>query len=325
MTEAHGDSDLETPVPEDGDLLGTAVDSVNVAFWTIVTRVTGLARIATVAAVLGPTYLGNLFQAANTLPNLAYEMLAGTLLVSVLVPSLVGHVDRRDVRATERLAGGFLGLVSVGFVVAAVVVVALGPLVLRGLSLAVPDASVVADQRRVGWPLLAMLMPQIVLYGVASTGAAVMNAHGRFALAAAAPALENLGVVATVGALGVLFPSELSLAGVHGPALLVLGLGTTGAVGLHAAAQWWGARRLGVSVRPRPGWRDPELRKPIRRMVPSAGYAALNSVRMVAILVMTNRVAGGVVAFQLALSFFYLPIALAARPIGVALLPRLTR
>jgi putative peptidoglycan lipid II flippase len=76
---------------------------------------------------------------------------------------------------------------------------------------------------------------------------------------------------------------------------------------------------------PRAGWRDPEVRALVGRAVPSLGYAGLNSLRLFAVLVVANHVRGGIVAFQLALNFFYLPVNAGARPIGIALLPRLSR
>jgi putative peptidoglycan lipid II flippase len=76
---------------------------------------------------------------------------------------------------------------------------------------------------------------------------------------------------------------------------------------------------------PRADWRQPEMRALVRRMLPSLGSAAVGVVRGFLVLVVANQVAGGVVAFQLALGFFYLPTALGARPVAVALLPRLSR
>jgi putative peptidoglycan lipid II flippase len=51
----------------------------------------------------------------------------------------------------------------------------------------------------------------------------------------------------------------------------------------------------------------------------------MSGLRVLAALVVANRLAGGVVGFQLALQFFYLPVAVCARPVAVALLPRLSR
>ncbi len=310
--------------PAGGASDDTAGNSVVVAMWTMVSRVTGLLKTIAVAAVLGPTYLGNLFQATNLLPNLVYTLLAGTLFSTLLVPSLVRQACRDDRRQVERLACGFLGMVTVVFLGVTVMVILLGPLLLRLLASGVEDAVAAEGQRRLGMPLLVMLMPQVVLYGVAGTGAAVMNAHGRFGLAAAAPALENLGVATTMGALVVFYGAQPSLETVEGPALSLLGLGTTASVGLHAFVLWWGARKVGVRMVPRVDWRQPEMRALVGRMLPSLGSAAVVVVRGFVVLVVANQVAGGVVAFQLALGFFYLPTALGARPVAVALLPRLS-
>lgn len=302
-----------------------AKHSLSAGMWTSVSRVTGFVRVAAVAAVLGPTYFGNTYQATNLLPNITYEFMTGSLLIPLLVPSLVRHVENRDGEATERLAGGFLGVALIAFAVAALLGVAAAPLILRLFSFGVESATISSLQGRTGLVLMAMLMPQVIFYGIASMGAAVMNAHGRYALAAAAPAAENLGIIATMGVAALVFGAGVELPQVTTPYLLLLGLGTTGSVALHAAVQWFGARRVGVRLMPRAGWRDPEVRFIARRIVPSLGYAGLNALRVFAVLVVANRLPGGVVAFQLALAFFHLPTAVWARPVAVAMLPSLAR
>lgn len=299
--------------------------SVTVASWTMISRVTGLIRIVAIGAVLGPTYLGNTFQGVNQLPNLAYQALTGSLLSMMLVPMLVAHVDAEDREESARVACGFLGLAMAAFAAISVVVVAAGSLILRLFTLGVADSAVASAQRHAGWILLAAVMPQVVLYGIAGTGEAVMNAHGKFALAAAAPALENLGVIAVMVLTGILYGTGTNVGDAGTAQLLLLGLGSTAAVGLHAGAQWWGARRAGVTLIPRLGWRDPEVRARARGMLPSLGYAGLNALRYFGILVVANRVPGGVVAFQLALNFLALPVGLGAWPVSVALLPQLSR
>jgi putative peptidoglycan lipid II flippase len=302
-----------------------ARNSMSVARWTLLSRVTGFARAAAVAAVLGPTYLGNTFQAANTLPNITFELLTGSLLASLLVPALVSHVDARRTQDVERVAGGFLGVAIGGFLLVAVAGVVAGPLILGLLTSTVDDPGVAEAQQRVGLILLALLMPQVILYGIAGIGAAVMNAHGRFALAAFAPTMENVGIMATMALYVAVYGLGGDVESIGTPQLVLLGVGTTAAVGLHAAMQWWGAHRSGVRLVPRAGWRDPEVRVLIRRTIPSMGYSGLNALRVFAVLIPANAVAGGVVAFSLAMNFLHLPTALGARPVATALLPRLSR
>jgi len=76
---------------------------------------------------------------------------------------------------------------------------------------------------------------------------------------------------------------------------------------------------------PRAGWRDPEVRVVVRRALPSLAQAGLLALQIVTLLALANRVPGGVVAFQIALNFYFLAIALGATPVALSLLPRLAR
>jgi putative peptidoglycan lipid II flippase len=303
-----------------------AGDSITVAAWTIVSRVTGVARFVVIGAVLGPTYFGNTYQLTNSLPNLVYYgFLAGSLFSSLLVPALVRHIDAGDHRASERVAGGFLGMSLVALVAVAPAAILLGPLVLRFATLGGGSHLASAAEVSVGRLLIIMFIPQIFCYGVVGTATAVMNSRQRFALAAGAPAVENLGTIAVLVATAVIYGTGASLGAVPLGEMLLLGLGSTGAVVLHAATQWWGARRAGVVLLPRPGWRDSEVRVVIRRALPSLAQAGLLALQILTILAVANRLPGGVVAFQIALNFYYLAIALGATPVALSLLPRLAR
>jgi putative peptidoglycan lipid II flippase len=307
-------------LPRDDSTTG---DSLAVAVWTLVSRITGVVKIAVIGAVLGPTFFGNAYQFTNSLPNLLYfGLLAGSLFSSLLVPALVGHIDRGDRAASARIAGGFLGVTLVAMLPLVPLAVLLGPPALR---LAAGAGAGGGAQEVVGRYLVLMFVPQLFLYGVVGTGSAVMNAHRRFALAAAAPAMENIGTIVVLGACAVMYGTGIDVAAVPTGELLLLGLGTTGAVALHAATQWWGARRAGVALVPRAGWRDAEVRTVVRRALPSMAQAGLMALQVLSLLVIANRVPGGVVAFQIALNFYFLAIALGATPVALSLLPRLAR
>ncbi|MCW2684390.1 MAG: hypothetical protein JWP33_2303 [Blastococcus sp.] len=305
-------------------LRGVAANSAVGSLWTTVSRITGLLRVVVVGAVLGPTYFANLYASANQLPSLAFELLTGALLGSLVVPALVRHVDRGSPGAAEFMASSFLTLAVLAALAVVAVPILAGPLVLDLLTAGVPDGAGMPGTGP-AWLLLALLLLQVPLYLVTGMGAAVQNASGRFALAAAAPCAENLGIVLVLGVYAAVFgsgdPGSLSLAEV-----VLLGAGTTGAVLLHAAVQWEGARRCGVRLRPRAGGhRNAELRALLRLVRPSLGYAAATTIRYLCVLVVTASVPGGVVAFTVAYAFYNLPVALIARPIASATLPVLSR
>jgi len=314
-----GGSELATPE-------GAVGDSMSVAIWTAVSRFTGVLRGITVAAVLGATYFANTYQFTNQLPNLVfYGLLAGSLFSSLLVPALVRHIDSGDQRAAARTAGGLLGTAMLGMLIIVPAAALLTPRLLRVGSAGAANAAAAHLQVHTGAVLILLLLPQVPLYAVVGTATAVMNAHRRFAWPAAAPALENLGTILVLGVVAFLYSRVPTEHDVPTPLLLLLGIGTTGAVMLHASVQWWGARRVGVVLVPNDGWRDPEIRATIHRALPAVVQAGLSALQLAVLLLFADRVAGGVVAFQLATNFFFLPLALGATPVALSLIPRLSR
>jgi murein biosynthesis integral membrane protein MurJ len=309
-----------------GEAAAAAGDSLTAAAWTMVSRVTGVVRIAVIGAVLGPTFFGNTYQFTNTLPNLVYYgFLAGQLFSSLLVPALVRHLDAGDRRAAEHVAGGFLGLTLAATAIVAPLAVAIGPLLLRFAALGGGPGLAGAAQVHVARLLILMFIPQIFCYAVVAASISVMNSRKRFALPAGAPSIENLGTIAVLGITAALYGTGSTLGRVPAGELLLLGFGSTGAVALHAATQWWGARRAGVVLLPRTGWREPEVQVVARRALPALGQAGLFALQMLALLAGANRLPGGVVAFQIALNFYFLADAIGTTPVALSLLPRLSR
>lgn len=323
--EAQAVPDEAQAADSENQAAAEAGDSLTVAAWTAVSRVTGLARFAVIGAVLGATYFGNTYQFTNSLPNLLYYgFLGGSLFSSLLMPALVRHIDAGDWRASQRVAGGFLGVTLAAMLAVAPLAVVLGPLALKIAAIGGPHA-VGAAQVRVGRVLIAMVIPQMFCYAVVGTSTAVMNSRQRFALAAGAPAVENLGTIAVLVACARIYGTGNDLGHIPPGEILLLGLGSTGAVAAHAATQWWGARRAGVLLVPRAGWRDGEVQAVVRRALPALVQAGLGAVQLLIVLIAANRLPGGIVAFQLALNFYYLVDALAITPVALSLLPRLAR
>ena len=298
----------------------TTRDSLRVAVWTAVSRVSGLVRVMVIAAVLGPTFLGNTYQFANSVPNLVYYgLLGGALVSSLLVPAIVGHLSAGRTAAAANLARGLFGCAVCVAAIAVPVIVVAVPFVLRATSGAGEAHDLVGAST---W-LVVLLAPQIVCYAVIACSVAVMNAHRRFALAAAAPVIENVGSIAVLAVVWAVYGTGREVTEVSSSEIVLLGVGTTAAVVLHASVQWLGARRCGVVLTPRMGWRDRDVRVVAARGGAAMLQAGLWAVQLLVALALANRLAGGVVAVLIATNFFFLPIALVATPIALAALPRL--
>jgi putative peptidoglycan lipid II flippase len=297
-------------------------DSIVVALWTAVSRATGLIRVAVIAAVLGPTFLGNTYQFTNSVPNLVYYgLLGGALVSSLLVPALVRNIAGGRPDEVAATARGLFGCALSAAAVAVPILIVGVPLVLRSTNGATSDVAH-AQIRAATW-LVVMLAPQIVCYAVIACSVAVMNAHRRFAIASAAPTIENAGSLIVLGLVWAVYGTGHEVTDVPSGEIVLLGLGTTAAVVAHAAVQWYGARRSGVALVPRRGWRDPAVRVIAVRSGFAVGQAGLWAIQLIVAIALANRLAGGVVAVLIATNFFFLPVALAATPIALSALPRL--
>src|SRR4051795_11303475 len=172
--------------------------SFGVAGWTFFSRATGLLRVVVAGAILGPTFFANIFQATNTIPNLTYNLMAGSVLTSLIIPIVVAALDEEGIERARELLRHLVGLVIAGFIAAAAAVTLFSPVLVHLLTLGVHGSVASAAARRECWILLFLVLPQIFFYGLIAVGTAAQNARGKFVLAAAAPAVENIGTIVTL-------------------------------------------------------------------------------------------------------------------------------
>ena len=93
----------------------------------MLSRATGFVRVVATASALGIAALGDAYQRANLVSNILFELLAGGLLFSVLVPTFVAGLDRGRRDEMRALAGVLLGRALAALSVVVVAGIALGP------------------------------------------------------------------------------------------------------------------------------------------------------------------------------------------------------
>ncbi|MGH3938369.1 MAG: lipid II flippase MurJ [Pseudonocardiaceae bacterium] len=302
----------------------TVRNSIIVSCWTLVSRLTGLLRIVVIGAVLGPTFFANIFQAGYVVPNLVYSAIAGPVLAMVLVPTLVRIVGTSGLARGKEVFGQVCGCLLSLACAFAVLLVVLSPLIAWTLTFGIPDPQDRARAQELSTILVLFVAPQVPLFTIAGLGAAAQQARGRFALQAGAGAVENFALIATVVAAATIFGTGLDVDEVEVPMVVLLGVGSTVAVGLHAGLQLFGAARGGMLTWPTwRWWRNPEARTFARRMYRSFGVAACPAAAMYVLTALSSTVPGGVLVVQLAFTVFYGLSYLGARAVSVAALPGL--
>lgn len=286
-----------------------------------VSRAAGFVRVLVVAAVLGTSYLGNAFQAANSVSNVLFELLAAGALSAVLVPAFVRLFDGGDDRGAEEVAGGVLGVAIVVLGSVALAGVLAAPLLARLLTVGVPD-SVVAEQRELVTYLLRFFIPQVVLYAAGTIAIAVLHARRRFSAAVSAPIGNTVVMVACLLAFGASISGPPGFDLTSGQRWLLVAAGSGGVlafVGILLAA----LRATGFRLRPRFNFRDARVVEVLRHSGWGILLHSAAGLLLGAATVAGAAVEGAVVAYQVGWVFFLAPYAVLCQPIHTAILPEL--
>jgi putative peptidoglycan lipid II flippase len=292
---------------------------------TAVSRITGFVRVIVVAATMGTTFLANTYQTANSAPNVLFELVAAGVLTSVFVPTFVSYLVKGEHREGWEAADALTSVALVGLTVLATIVALSAPLVMRLLTIGVQDASVRSDEITLGATFLRLFAPQVIFYGAGMIMTAALHAHRRFGMAAIAPIFNNAVVIAV-------YLVYAAMRGTAGPSVggvtpaqeWVLGAGTT--LGVVAMTLCLAPQliRLGWHFRFRFDLSHPAVRSGARLGLWALSYAGGYQAGLIVVLVLANRVQGGVAAYQWAYTFFYLPHALFAVPIFNVLFPAMS-
>lgn len=287
---------------------------------TVLSRATGLLRLAAIAAVLGVTEsrLPDTYNLANTAPNIIYELILGGVLTSVFVPVFVELLEKEGRQRAWEVASAVINVSMVVLTAMTILGVLASPLIAAFYSarLEGPDAQA---QQEVLTFLLRLFIPQIIFYGLAAITAGLLNVHQRFAAPMYTPILNNVVVIAVFLFFYRAF-DVVTLRTATATELLVIGLGTTAGVVAMALAQLPALRGLG-RYRFTFSIAHPSVRKLARLSVFVVGYVITNQVGYLIVQWLANQQQGGYSAYINAFTFFLLPHGLFAVSVITALLP----
>ena len=293
------------------------------SFGTVLSRITGLARLVAITAALGVVASGRVtdtYHIANTAPNIIYELALGGILTSVFVPVFVELLEKEGRERAWQVGSAVINLSLVVLVAITIIGILAAPLIAKFYSSRL-DAGEAVRQQEVLTLLLRLFIPQIIFYGLAAVTAGLLNAHKRFGAPMFTPILNNLAVIAVFVTFYFVYSDDnLSLETVSTGQLLLIGLGTTAGVALMAFAQLPFLRGLG-----RYSWtlsvNHPSVRKLARLSIFVIGYVVANQLGYLVAQWLSNRQPGGYAAYVTAFMFFMLPHGLFAVSVITALLP----
>lgn len=294
-----------------------------VAAGTALSRLTGLARIAVFAVVVGQAALADAYTSANNSPNAIYELLLGGVLSAALVPLFTRHHERGDDDATSAV----VTVAMLALTALTVVAVAAAPLVFRLFSLDVADGVDPEEYRAAGTSLARIFLVQVFFYGMAALTNAMLQARRRFFAPAWAPVLSNVIVIVSL----VLVAQQLQGREPSLTDLLIddrlrwtLGLGTTIGIATMALVTIPALRANGATVRFRPDLGHPAVRDLVRVSGWTFGYVVANQVAIVVVQNLADPGSGELNAYSIAYVFFVLPHGLLTMSIVTTFTPEMS-
>jgi putative peptidoglycan lipid II flippase len=289
------------------------------ALATLVSRLTGFARIVLLATILGAA-LSSAFSVAYQLPNLIAALVLEATFTAIFVPVLA-RAERDDPDNGTAFVRRLVTLATTLLVVTTTLSVASAPM-LVGLMLG--RAPEVNPDLTTAFAYL--LLPQVLFYGLSSVFMAILNTRNVFGPPAWAPVCNNLVALATLG-LYLVVPGELSVDPVHmgNMKLLVLGIGMTLGTVTQVLVLLVAIRRERISLRPLWGV-DDRLKQFGAMAAAMVLYVLISQIG----LIVGNRIASGAAASGPAIyNYTWLVLMLPFGIIGVTVLtvvmPRLSR
>ncbi len=323
--------------------------SAVMAAGTVVSRISGFARGALLAAALGIQLHADVFNIANTIPNMLYILLAGGVFNAVLVPQLVRamkHDSDGGAAYTSRvitLAGLFLAGVTAILVLAA-------PLLMQLFLSSSFSAPELAAHRESAISFARYCLPQVFFYGMFVLVGQVLNSRGSFGPMMWAPIANNVISVAVLGAYLAIFgravdvcrggaspvPTDSVLGPFTGGQEALLGLGSTLGIAVQLLILVPYLRKAGFRYRPRFDFRGSGLGHTLRLGIWTVLFVIVNQVAYTVVVRIASsgtaaavdscdqQGATGYTVYSSAFLLVMVPHAIATVSLATAMLPRLS-
>ncbi len=273
-----------------------------------VSRVLGWIRLVVFANLFTAAELDPFF-AAFRIPDLIFQLVAAGALSSALIPIVAGLLERDEESHAWRVVSTVINLMLIALATLAAVLLVLAPVVMRVIA---PGFE--GEQLEQSITLTRIMLLSPIFLAMGSVATSVLNAGGRFAASAIAPSVYNLAIIG--GAL-ILTPT-------FGIAGLAVGV-VAGSLG-HLLVQVPPLRLLGFRYEPRIDRDDPEARRALLLMAPRAFGLGAGQITFIVVTALASTVAVGAVAdFNYAFTLLQIPIGVIGVPLGIVLLPSLSR
>lgn len=283
---------------------------------TLVSRVLGFIRDVFMANMLGTGPVADAFFVAFRLPNLFRRLFAEGAFSAAFVPLFARALAEGGDAGARRLAEEVLAVFLLALVVITAVAELAAPLLVHVLA---PGFADEPEKFSAAEAMTRIMFPYLACMSLTAMAAGMLQSFGRFAVAAFAPSLLNVVLVAALGLIWwENWAGTAAAAYTLSWAVFAAGFAQLLAV---AGTLWW----IGfpVSLR-RPRYTD-NVRRLVRLGIPGVISGGITQINIVIGTIIASLQAGAVSWLYYADRIYQLPLGVIGVAIGVVLLPDLTR
>lgn len=293
--------------------------AATVSSFTLLSRITGLARDIIIARAFGAGALTDAFWVAFRIPNLLRRLFAEGAFAQAFVPILGEVRNQHEPNAVKVLLDRVAITLFLVLSLTTLIGVIGAPWVVLAMASGLTEPARAADFEAAVW-MTRMMFPYIICMSLVAFASGVLNTWRRFAIPAFTPVLLNLSMIGA----SVLLSDRLE------QPIYALAAGVMLGGIAQLVVQWWALSRLGLRpalVGPiKPALKDPIVRRIMRQMLPATLGV---SVAQISLLINTNIATwltpGSVTWLSFADRLMEFPTALIGVALGTVLLPSLSK
>ncbi|HWK70528.1 MAG TPA: murein biosynthesis integral membrane protein MurJ [Burkholderiaceae bacterium] len=292
--------------------------AATVSSFTLLSRITGLARDVLIAGAFGAGALTDAFWVAFRIPNLLRRLFAEGAFSQAFVPILGQARNTRSAEEVRVLLDRVALLLTAALALVTLAGIAGAPWVVTAMASGMRTAERQTEFEAAVW-MTRLMFPYIVCMSLVAFASGVLNTWSRFAIPAFTPVLLNLAMIG----------ASLFLVAYFDTPIYALAAGVMLGGLAQLLVQWFALARLGLlprySARIGQAWNDPTVKRILRQMLPAIVGV---SVAQLSLLINTNIATwlrpGSVTWLSFADRLMEFPTALLGVALGTVLLPSLS-
>ena len=283
-----------------------------VSFFTLLSRISGLARDIVLADIFGAGKATDAFFIAFKLPNFLRRLFGEGAFAQAFVPVLTEYKVKRDQSAVVDLVQHTMGTLAAILLLLSLICVIAAPIVVMAIAWGYIDQP---DKLALTTDLFRITFPYIFFIALTALASGVLNTFGKFAVPAFTPILLNVSLIS-----GALFFAPYFEVPIKALAWAVFFAGI-----LQLGFQLPFLYKLGFLRWPRWGWKHSGVRRIMKLMLPGiVGSSVMQINLLFDIFVASFLVSGSITWLYYADRMLEFPLGVFGIAIATVILPSLS-